>query len=104
MNTLVKDLKKEADREGCAVDEGKYCPRAAAPGLCDKAAKEIDQLRDMLPSIVELKCMANLLMVSDPWPLMPRKKNKIEDYLNKMAKKHGFDNWTALYHDVIFTT
>lgn len=52
----------------------------------------------------ERRCLFDLLMVSDPWPLGPRAQEVLEALADKEAKLMGFPDWITAYHRMSPTT
>ena len=47
----------------------------------------------------ELKAFAELLMVSDPWPIN-HGQDLISDFVDEAARAHGYDDWIDAYHRI----
>lgn len=45
------------------------------------------------------RVLLDLFMVSDPWPLSDREKNKMYAFLTAEASKRGYDGWVGAYHE-----
>lgn len=39
-----------------------------------------------------------LLMVSDPWPLLHEQKRVLEDFADDESRKRGYSDWIEAYH------
>lgn len=46
----------------------------------------------------ERRCLLDLLMVSDPWPLSKKAQETLEALADKEAKIMGFSDWVEAYH------
>ena len=47
----------------------------------------------------EFRCLLDLFMVSDPWPLDDRESNKIlGEMLDRLARERSFKDWVGAYH------
>jgi hypothetical protein len=52
---------------------------------------------------LERRCLFDLLMVSDPWPLSEKAKQILEGLADKEAVVMGFPDWIAAYHQMLPT-
>jgi len=46
---------------------------------------------------IEFRIFMDLLMVSDPWPLVSGK-DEMDELADKEAMRRGFDDWIDAYH------
>ncbi len=47
----------------------------------------------------EFRCLLDLYMASDPWPLDDGESNDIlGKMLDRISKEHGFSSWVEAYH------
>jgi hypothetical protein len=49
----------------------------------------------------ECRCLLDLIMVSDPWPLSKKAKEILEQLADKEASAMGFSNWVEAYHHML---
>jgi hypothetical protein len=46
----------------------------------------------------EFRCLLNLFMVSDPWPLSPTDRELMESMLDRISQERGYEHWLDAYH------
>lgn len=46
----------------------------------------------------EFRAFLDLLMVSDPFPLLFSKEDTLKDYANSEARRRGYSCWITAYH------
>jgi hypothetical protein len=49
----------------------------------------------------ERRCLMDLLMVSDPWPLSAKAHEVLTELADKEAEIMGFSNWIEAYHSML---
>lgn len=46
----------------------------------------------------QLRALFNWRMCSDPWPAEPKDMQIIDNWLDRLARVHGYRDWVDAYH------